>query len=422
MWPSLRSRSAHGGKLGRGLSLAAAASTLAARAAWVLPGLGASSSSPSRCRLASPGSSPFLQGRHRPAVRRFAAADGNAMSTWNVRTLRSFLDENAVPHADCFEKEAFLERARDLQRDLRAGRRQPGPAQAPTSQPRAQDPAEFAGFGELVTIEATDASSNGGEAAMIFLHGLGDSARGWASMLPGLLQLPSVRYVLPTAERLSFPGAPGGGGVNSWFGASVLGGMMGGGSVRDTMRGVGNEAMSKSLDYTHHLIRQELRRGTPADRIFLGGFSQGGCVALRSALSFPDGALGGCVAASTFIGDPLRLPIAACNAGLSVLCCHGEADQVVPTSEGARLAASLREKGVGTELRTYPGMGHTSSAEEAADVSRFVRRRLLAQGGVEALSKFSARELKVLLRDLGVDTSSCFDKGDLLEQAGRFVR
>jgi len=400
----------------RGLAIAAVLLSLAAHEAWLsLPIMSWTGSSLSSCFSTLVYSSRALPRACQTKVRRFAAAvDEVSVSTWTVRQLRGFLDKHGVQHADCFEKRALVDRAWALQKDLQAGKRQ-----AP--RPEAQDPAQFRGFVELVTKEAADTTCNGGEAAMIFFHGLGDSARGWASKLPDMLQLPNVRYVLPTAERFSMPVAAMGGGITSWFDQSVMGSMMGGSSMGGIMRGVGPEAMKKSLDYSHHLIRQEIARGVPAGRIFVGGFSQGGCVAVRSALSFPDAALGGVVAASTFLGDPNRLTTAESNAGISVLCCHGEADQVVPTSEGANLAARLRERGIGVQLRTYPGMGHASSAEQAADVTRFLRRRLLAQGGVEALGKLSARELKVLLRDLGVDTSACFDKGDLLEQARRNV-
>ena len=74
--------------------------------------------------------------------------------------------------------------------------------------------------------------------------------------------------------------------------------------------------MRESVDYVQHLIRREIARGTAAHRIFVGGFSQGGCVAVQSALSFEDQALGGVVAASTFLrmgGARSKLEIAPLN-------------------------------------------------------------------------------------------------------------
>lgn len=51
------------------------------------------------------------------------------------------------------------------------------------------------------------------------------------------------------------------------------------------------------------LIQNEIQAGIPADRIVVGGFSQGGALALYSALTFPQ-RLGGVVALSCWL--PLR--------------------------------------------------------------------------------------------------------------------
>lgn len=51
------------------------------------------------------------------------------------------------------------------------------------------------------------------------------------------------------------------------------------------------------------LIQNEIQAGIPADRIVVGGFSQGGALALYSALTFPQ-KLGGVVALSCWL--PLR--------------------------------------------------------------------------------------------------------------------
>eukprot|EP00438_Fugacium_kawagutii_P023782 Skav213343 [mRNA] locus=scaffold3340:500481:502412:+ [translate_table: standard] len=95
-----------------------------------------------------------------------------------------------------------------------------------------------------------------GSGVFIFLHGFGDSARGFVSQLPKLLQLPSVRYVLPTAPSL--------GGMRSWFTQAAM-----------MDASPGSAAVTDSVNYVHHLIRQQIARGVPAKKIFVGGFSQG---------------------------------------------------------------------------------------------------------------------------------------------------
>jgi len=46
------------------------------------------------------------------------------------------------------------------------------------------------------------------------------------------------------------------------------------------------EGIQQSINYIHSLIDDEIARGTPSERIILGGFSQGGCIALAAALSY----------------------------------------------------------------------------------------------------------------------------------------
>lgn len=47
-----------------------------------------------------------------------------------------------------------------------------------------------------------DAPSGSVDSSVIFLHGLGDSARGWSDAFP-LAGLPNTHYVLPSAETMS---------------------------------------------------------------------------------------------------------------------------------------------------------------------------------------------------------------------------
>jgi len=323
---------------------------------------------------------------------------------WPVKKLRSFLDERKIAHNDCFERCDLIERAR------MALLTQPLPSVATK--------AEFQDFGELLVIKADGSisstkSSTAETSSIVFLHGLGDTAQGWASLLPGMLPLPGMRYVFPTAEALPFAGAS----ITSWFDAGVLTSLTDAGAMRNLMANVGPQVMQRSIDYCHHLLRVEMKSGIASERLFLGGFSQGGCVAVRAATSFPDAALGGCVAASTFLGSAADFPVADANQRLPILCCHGEVDGTVPLAAGQDLADTLRTRGKPTEWRTYAGMGHTSCQEQAVDIRRFIQGRLVAEEGACGLSKRKARDLKILLRQMGVDTSGCYEKADLLERA-----
>lgn len=344
----------------------------------------------------------FPQGPQGPRVRSYSRATAGAgeglpedVSEWPAGELRKYLEQRSIRHKDCFEKIELVDRVKD------AIARGVPKTLADTASPEASNakaPRRFAQFGELVEIP-----SPAEDGVFIFLHGFGDSARGFVSQLPNLLQLPSVRYVLPTAPSL--------GGMRSWFTQAALGGAA-----------PGSAAVQESVNYVHHLIRQQLARGVPGKKIFVGGFSQGGCIAVQAALSFPDATLGGAVAASTFLslgGGRSPVTLSDANRRLPVLGCHGEADGVVPMSAGRNLVETLRSQGVPAEFKSYPSMGHAYCPEEARDVTNFLSQRL--KRDPRELAKMSAKELKALLLENGVSTLGCFEKADLLERASALV-
>mmetsp|Transcript_48523 Transcript_48523/g.89082 ORF Transcript_48523/g.89082 Transcript_48523/m.89082 type:complete len:621 (-) Transcript_48523:31-1893(-) len=333
-------------------------------------------------------------------------------SMWPIDRLLDWLDDRLVDREDCTKKEHLVERVREtlakIQEKEKAAQEKASPKatqakEKTTPSPPRRDAREFKEFGELVYTDATIPSDQG-PCSVIFLHGFGDSARGLASNVPRLLQLPEMRFVLPTAKITA-------GGVfsmTSWFDADAM--------VSSGGMNVANWVMQDSIDYVHHLIRVEMDRGVPSDRIFVGGFSQGGCAAVRAALSFPDGPLGGCFALSCFLGDSFP-PIADANKKLRVLNCHGQADPIVPPSEGSRLCMVLEGRGIKVTGLTYPNMGHASSPEEAQDVRRFLKQRLVAQGGPEILEKLTESELKPLLEEMGINVKDCADQSEMRERA-----
>lgn len=336
----------------------------------------------------------FPQGPQGPRVRSYSRATAGAgegpedVSEWPAGELRKYLEQRSIRHKDCFEKIELVDRVKE------AIARGVPKTLADTASPEASN----AKFGELVEIPSPAEDS-----VFIFLHGFGDSARGFVSQLPNLLQLPSVRYVLPTAPSL--------GGMRSWFTQAALGGAA-----------PSSVAVQESVNYVHHLIRQQLARGVPGKKIFVGGFSQGGCIAVQAALSFPDATLGGAVAASTFLslgGGRSPVTLSDANRRLPVLGCHGEADGVVPMSAGRNLVETLRSQGVPAEFKSYPSMGHAYCPEEARDVTDFLSQRL--KRDPKELAAMSAKELKALLLENGISTLGCFEKADLLERASALV-
>lgn len=195
-------------------------------------------------------------------------------------------------------------------------------------------------------------------ASIVWLHGLGDSGHGWAS-ISAQVQMPWVRYVFPTApnrpitinQGMSMPG---------WFDLADLGDNF----VDD------REGLMESIRFVKEIVDQEVSKGIPRERIVVGGFSQGGAVALQALRSFP---VGGIVALSSWlplVGEkPYAIPE---NQDVPILFCHGDSDEVVNFHVGEGSAEKLHADGLKVDFKAFPGMAHEACLEEIVDIKNFL--------------------------------------------------
>jgi len=104
-----------------------------------------------------------------------------------------------------------------------------------------------------------------------------------------------------------------------------------------------------SIGTVQTLIRKEIARGIKPERIFVLAHSQGGAVATRAALSFPDAPLGGLIMLSAFHAWPdLAEATHDHQKVLKVLNAHSPLDKIVPFSAMTSCAGYIIEA-VGTE-------------------------------------------------------------------------
>lgn len=124
------------------------------------------------------------------------------------------------------------------------------------------------------------------------------------------------------------------------------------------------------------LIAQENARGIPARRIVLAGFSQGGVIALHTALRHPQ-RLAGALILSSYLALPDRLPreVSAANRDLPIFMAHGSVDNIVPETLARKSEATLRDLGYAVEWHGY-AMAHSVCPEEIADIGNWLRRVL----------------------------------------------
>jgi phospholipase/carboxylesterase len=124
---------------------------------------------------------------------------------------------------------------------------------------------------------------------------------------------------------------------------------------------------------SYHALHDEIDRLCAAhlmtrDEMVVGGFSQGGAMALAVALgvsSRPRPA--GVLCLSGFIADVDGLDYDwEADLDLPVLIQHGRSDEVVPVEMGRDTAATLEHHGVAVTFRDYD-MGHQTTLESLAD-------------------------------------------------------
>src|SRR5437660_4899376 len=115
-------------------------------------------------------------------------------------------------------------------------------------------------------------------AAVIWLHGLGDDGQGWSEIVPALNVPPTF------AVRFLFPHAPvmpvtinNGYAMRAWY------------DIRenDFNHRADLAGVERSQAQVEALVAREESRGIPASRIVLAGFSQGGAVALYAGRRHP---------------------------------------------------------------------------------------------------------------------------------------
>lgn len=200
---------------------------------------------------------------------------------------------------------------------------------------------------------------------LIFLHGLGADGHDFAP-LPGEMDLPeAVRFVFPHA-----PVTPvtinGGLSMPAWYDVLTL-------DWNGPEDGAGVRSSARELQ---GLIRRETERGIPSSRVFIGGFSQGGSVALFTGPRHSE-PLAGIVALSTWMPQPATLAEenSASNRSLPVFMAHGTHDPTVPMMFGARSRDQLRDQGHEVDWHTYP-LEHAVCAQEIADLNDWLAARL----------------------------------------------
>ncbi|MGE5523912.1 MAG: alpha/beta hydrolase [Rhodospirillaceae bacterium] len=207
-------------------------------------------------------------------------------------------------------------------------------------------------------------------ASIIWMHGLGADGNDFVPIV-NELELDGVCPI-----RFVFPHAPmqpvsinNGYVMRAWYDVTF-------GDLEGKSRRADEKGLRASQAAVNRLVEREVSRGTPAARIVLAGFSQGGAMALQAGLRYPE-RLAGLMVLSSYLPLAEHMPgeAAAANAGVPIFMAHGTQDPVVPYHMGAESRKRLQELGYPVEWHEYP-MPHSVCLEEVRDIAAWLRRIL----------------------------------------------
>lgn len=218
-------------------------------------------------------------------------------------------------------------------------------------------------LGKAISLGDKDCS-----AAILWLHGFGDTPGGWAQALQPFRTAVDAKWkwLHLCAPMLEQP----------CYGNRKLSGW---GQFKSTERiRVGsadyNEAESYAASVNAVMAElEELEKKLPANRLVIGGFSQGAAVALECALRYPR-ALAGCIVLSGW-ATPQAREIAK-KVPTPFLLCHGDSDDMVDVACGEAAAEMLRKADNQVDFRKYPGMKHESCPDLLTTLAQFVCKHL----------------------------------------------
>ena len=201
------------------------------------------------------------------------------------------------------------------------------------------------------------------DAAVIWLHGLGADGHDFAGIVPqlGLPKELAIRFIFPHAPIRPVT-INGGMEMRSWYDILAL----------TEMRSINEVELSQSCQQLTDLIADQVAKGIDSKRIVVAGFSQGGAVALSTALRHPE-PLAGVMALSTYLPVPgwIEEGKSTANADIPLMMAHGTMDPVVPYSLAQTGRSQLERFGFKVDWYEYP-MPHSVCPQQIMDISRWL--------------------------------------------------
>lgn len=204
-------------------------------------------------------------------------------------------------------------------------------------------------------------------ASIIWMHGLGANAHDFEDIVPQLALDPNIhaRFIFPDAPKRPIT-INAGMVMPAWYDIFHL----------DRMEREDEQGISASQASITQLIDHEIEKGIASTSIILAGFSQGGAMALHTALRYPH-RLAGILALSCYLplAQSLNTQAHTANQGLEIFMAHGQNDPVLPMILAQMSQQHLSQAGYSIAWHSYP-MEHQVCLEEINDIGHWINRIL----------------------------------------------
>ncbi len=202
-----------------------------------------------------------------------------------------------------------------------------------------------------IAITPPDASDK----LVVLLHGWGANAQDVAGLINAINMIASpIRALLPDAP-FDHPMVPGG---RAWYSFPTS---------YDFRKGHDfaaqadlQESRQRLLNWMRSLPEQT---GIPLEKTIMGGFSQGGAMALDIGPQLP-------LAAMLILSSYSHTPILNCTTPRPVLLIHGRQDPIVPLAKALETKSQLERQGLAVTYHEF-NMGHEVSPEALKTASQF---------------------------------------------------
>jgi phospholipase/carboxylesterase len=201
-------------------------------------------------------------------------------------------------------------------------------------------------------------------ACVIWLHGLGADGQDFVPVV-NRLNLPHICFRLPHApyKKVSLNN---GYEMRAWYDIYGLNGT----APQDA------DGINVTKNEIDAMIMQAISDGIPPCRIALAGFSQGGAIALHTALRFTE-TLAGVIALSTYLplSETLTNEKIVNNQNTAIFMAHGTHDDVITLATAEKSKDVLIKEHYTVDWHTYT-MAHNVNEQEISDIQQFLTRIL----------------------------------------------